>query len=403
MKISLLTLFTPTHENVRGPSALPYYLLKHRNSDIEVEVFSFNLNKIEVDQIRQVEQSLNLHIHVWRLPRWYSFLVRYDLTMARVFFNYPLFCYIQPSDKQLKQLTANQPDVIWHYWDTFIGLSKRLPQFKHVITGPDSPSLTYYRQIVDLYSFRNLIFYLGLAKVTYSTVKQMRYPVGNNVIYHVVGREDLEVVKKVAPDKKYFFLYHPHYELADHITIDFSKPVLQIMFAGAYDERTISAMDEVVSVLTHMDDHLKKSFSFTFIGAGWEKCCNTLQESGCDAISVRWVENYVESIAKYDIFLYPIEVGAGTKGKTLDAIANGLLTIGTNVALENIAVRDKESCVIYKYANQLPGILEDILARPSHYESMARLGMKKVRKYHEPQRCSTAFFDLTRRFIQGLV
>ncbi len=401
MKISLLTLYTPTPENVRGPSALPYYLLKHRHPDIEVEVYSFNRNQVSKEQVRCVEQALNLHIHLWSLPVWYRFLEKFHLTMVRVFLNYPLFCYIQPSKKQLAQLTTNHPDVIWHYMDTFIGVSNRLPQYKHVITGPDSPSLVYYRQIVDLPSFRNLIFYLGLSKVVYASVRQMRYPVGDNVVYHIVGKEDCDVIHRADPHKRCVFLLHPHYELAHEISVNFSKRPLSILFAGAYNFYTFTAMDNAISALANMDEHLKQAFSFTFLGAGWEKCCQILTHAGCKATHIRWVDNYVESISKYDIFLYPISVGAGTKGKMLDALANGLLAIGTNVALENISVTDGESCIIYQQTRQLPGILDDILSRPSHYENITRRGMEQVRKYHAPERCSAQFFNFVTAFYNN--
>lgn len=392
MKISLLTLITPTHENVRGPSALPYYLLKYRDSDIEVEVFSFNLNKIGVEQIWQIEQSLNLRIHIWRLPLWYSFLTHYHLTMARVFFNYPLYCYIQPSDKQLKQLTVNQPDVIWHYMDTFIGVSNRLPQFKHFITGPDSPILSYFRQIVDLPSFRNLFFYLGLAKVVYAAVKQTKYPVTNNVLYHMVGREDCDMVQKISPEKKCLFLPHPHYQLSSHINIDLRKDKLKVLLAGNYEYRTFSAIDEIVPVLCGMEADLKKKFSFTFIGKNWDTTCSQLRYSGCKVECIEWVDNYVESIVEYDIFLNPLYIGSGTKGKVLDAFANELLVIGTNVALENIEVIHGTSCICYNKPAELPKIFSDIIHNPLHYENVAKQGMQSVRKYHSPQRCANLLF-----------
>lgn len=393
MKISLLTLYTPTHENVNGPSALPYYLLKYRGSDIDVEIFSFNLNKISEEKIHLIEQSLKLKIHIWNLPRWFVFINKYHLTKIRVFFKYPLYCYIQPSKKQLLSLVVNNPDLIWHYIDTFVTVSKKLPRHKHLITGPDSPALVYTRQIIDAPSFHNIIYYLGLAKVTYAAVKQIRYPVGNNVVYHLVGKEDCKNVRSICPEKRCFFLHHPHYELCKNVHIDFHKETISILIAGHYNYRTISAIDEVVRVLVNMDVKLKQSYSFTFIGKFWEKPCKILQDSGWKADHIKWVEDYVDSIAKYDIFLYPIHVGSGTKGKMLDAIANGLLAIGTDVALENIEVVNGESCIVYQDASELTEILNNILENPSRYETMAQIGMERVRQYHAPQKCSVEFFN----------
>jgi hypothetical protein len=41
-----------------------------------------------------------------------------------------------------------------------------------------------------------------------------------------------------------------------------------------------------------------------------------------------FVDVYLDEIIKYDIQLTTISVGTGTKGKVLDALANGLMVMG---------------------------------------------------------------------------
>ena len=108
-----------------------------------------------------------------------------------------------------------------------------------------------------------------------------------------------------------------------------------------------------------------------------------LLQLGFDARHIKFAPDYIEELQRHDIQITPISVGTGTKGKVLDAIANGLLEIGTIGALENIAVEDGVSCIIYQNANELIKILKDISQNPKRYEEMARLGMVSVRQSHD--------------------
>ena len=59
MKICFITLFTPTSENRMGPSALNYYLMRNRDMDVQISIFSFNVNRISSDEISKIERELN--------------------------------------------------------------------------------------------------------------------------------------------------------------------------------------------------------------------------------------------------------------------------------------------------------------------------------------------------------
>ena len=55
---TFVTLFTPTPENYNGPSALCYYLIAKRPSNIRIEIFSFNINQVPNDMISRIENIL---------------------------------------------------------------------------------------------------------------------------------------------------------------------------------------------------------------------------------------------------------------------------------------------------------------------------------------------------------
>ena len=65
MKITLISLSTPTFNNIRAASALPYHLIMgvKENSDIDIEIYSYNINNIDNYQIKNIERELNVNIH----------------------------------------------------------------------------------------------------------------------------------------------------------------------------------------------------------------------------------------------------------------------------------------------------------------------------------------------------
>ena len=99
-------------------------------------------------------------------------------------------------------------------------------------------------------------------------------------------------------------------------------------------------------------------------------------------------------IRKHDIQLTPIAVGTGTKGKVLDALANGLLVVGTPFALENIAVENRVSCVEYHSIKELLSTLVEIPHNVEKYEKMAERGREAIFVEHGRRRISQQLMDL---------
>lgn len=66
MRICLITLSTPTYNNVGAASALPYHLIMgaKEQGDIDFEVYSYNINEIDVSRIAKVERALGVKIYL---------------------------------------------------------------------------------------------------------------------------------------------------------------------------------------------------------------------------------------------------------------------------------------------------------------------------------------------------
>ena len=64
----------------------------------------------------------------------------------------------------------------------------------------------------------------------------------------------------------------------------------------------------------------------------------------------------------------------------------GLLCIGTEVAMENIYVKDKQSCFVYKQSEDIVGILNSIFSNRRLASVIAENGRRSVLKWHNPER-----------------
>jgi glycosyltransferase involved in cell wall biosynthesis len=219
------------------------------------------------------------------------------------------------------------------------------------------------------------------------------YPSDRNIHYHLVGEADRNYLNKINPNVRACFIRHPHYNVTDKKVIKFSLPKIKILVAGQYNLYMKTAFDELLPVLCE-HKKLAEHYSITFLGKGWDFAVERLQAAGYESKRLGFVDVYLDEIIKYDIQLTPISVGTGTKGKVLDALANGLLTIGTPYALENIAVENGKSCIIYEKAEEVIKILNYIPKNIPLYEKMAEAGREAVLKYHDRSTVSKELFSL---------
>jgi hypothetical protein len=219
---------------------------------------------------------------------------------------------------------------------------------------------------------------------------EREYPADDNISYHLVGEADRQFLLKINPKLNAHFIHHPHYNVSDKKVIKFSQPKIKLLVAGKYDLYMKTGFDAILPYLCNCKD-LAEHYSITFLGNGWDFAVERLRKAGYEAQRLGYVDVYLDEIIKYDIQLTPISVGTGTKGKVLDAIANGLLEIGTPYALENVAV-DAKGCLIYNNPEQLIGYLQDIYSNVAKYETMALYGMNELRKNHDRAKVSNEDF-----------
>ena len=387
----------PASENIRGTSALPYHLLAGRDRSIEIELFSYNLNLLSQVQIESVARELNIKIHLLPIPWWYTFILKY-LSSFRLFLKYPIGNYICLSVQQLDKIVRTKPDGIWIYGEELSRISMQLREFKRVHTLPDCESLYYYRILGKRFAMQNKMrFWRSIFMYPKYLNMEKEFDISSNVHYHLVGDADVEYLKEITPSIQAHFIRHPHYQVAlPEKNISFSSPMIKVLIAGQYDLYMQQDADEMITQLSKENNvlALKGHYQFTFLGKGWELHVRTLRNVGYDVCHIKFAPNYIEEINKYDIQVTPICIGTGTKGKVLDAFANGLLVIGSWYALENIAVKDHLSCLQYKKGSDIIDFLKKIYLNPSQYITIAEKGRQQILKFHDNGTIAKEMFSL---------
>lgn len=401
MKIVMITVMTPAAENVRGTSALPYHLLVHRDKGIRVELYSFNLNQLDEEQVRQTARRLDVTIHILPIPKWYTWFFRLHLLVFRLLLSYPIGNYIKLKKADVRRIRALEPDGIWIYGEELSRVSRQFSEYRRVHTLPDCESLYYYRMMGNRFSLSSARMYWRYALMYPKYVNmERRFDRGGNVSYHLVGKADAEQLRTVSPGIRARFIRHPHYEIRhDDERGDggFHAPV-RILVAGQNNVYMSQGARELVEVLCNKykveDTDLRKHYELTFLGKGWETYAEHLRLVGWNVNVTRFAPDYIEEIRKYDIQITPISIGTGTKGKVLDALANGLLVMGTEYAMENIAVEHQESCIVYQDAAEVVSYLEDMVSNAERYERMALNGKRRVQELHGRELLSAEMFAL---------
>ena len=425
----MITTMTPASENIRGTSALPYHLMAKRDKDIEIEIYTFNNNEITDEKIRSVERELNVSIQKVPLPKWFLFVFRFRLLFMRLFLKYPIHHYVKLPQRYVDEIKAKKPDLIWVYGAEWSRVVNQFDGFQRIHTLPDSEALYYYRMLGQRFVTHDWKKFWRCALMYPKFLALERdYSTDSSIHYHLVGEEDANFLKKMNPGIQAHFIRHPHYEIScenENQTLRyensnlksqesnqkrFHQPKIKLLIAGQYNLYMKQSADELLQFVCRYEDEtfhyenenhsagfLQENYSITFLGKGWEQHVERMRQVGYEVEHIRFAPDYIEGIVKHDIQITPIAIGTGTKGKVLDALANGLMVIGTPYAMENIAVKSGESCIEYRHPEEVIEVLMDIPKNVQKYEQMAEKGRKQVLTLHSRSLVSKQLFGILRQ------
>ena len=92
MKIAFISLSTPTYNNVRAASALPYHLIDVCRGH-QFKIYSFDINHVGKDEQDKTKNALRVDIELISRPNWITWMFKLHLAILRVFLKYPFSCY----------------------------------------------------------------------------------------------------------------------------------------------------------------------------------------------------------------------------------------------------------------------------------------------------------------------
>ena len=396
MRIILITLSTPTYNNVRSASALPYHLIMGTKvkGGVDFEIYSYNINEIDAAGIAETERALGVKIHLLQKPSWMIWMFRLHLGILRVLLRYPYLSYLTIPGKTIEKIKSSNPDIIWIYGEEIAGIAKAFEGIKRIVTMPDCESMFYYRMLRLRWATKHLSQILRYAFAYWQYKSMECYNCRSDVIYHFVGEADAEFFKNINPASNAIFLRHPLYAYNESKKIAFSEPKIKVLFAGRYDFYCEHGSNELLDAMIGRKQDLINNFEVTFLGKGWETWNKRLKTAGFVSSHIKFAPDYIEELQKHDIQINAIDVGTGTKGKVLDAISNGLLAFGTKYALENITVRNGESCVQYSTVEKAIDRLKDICAHRNKYEQMAETGRRLILQEHDRSKIANLLFGI---------
>jgi glycosyltransferase involved in cell wall biosynthesis len=299
----------------------------------------------------------------------------------------PVQNLIKLNEKYVAEIHSLNPDKIWVYPSHLTGIISQFEMYDIVVTGPDCSALNFYRKMGD-------INYAGDRNIYNTYRKHLKfeqyYTNKSNIMLHLVGMDDLKFLKQLYPSINAFYMQHPHYSYLKK-TSYFTSKKMTVLIAGQYNHYVKTDFDRLFRLLLN-DNTLVSEMSLTFIGKGWTRFSNELHNQGYETSEIIWVEEYFSKLIEYDIQVFPISLGVGTKGKVLDALCCGLICIGSKYAFENIAVQHGVSCIQYDFVDNIPNILKTIKENKEYYIQLAKKGQSSVLKHHSPEMIANMFY-----------
>ncbi len=392
MRCAVIHAFPPHRYNLQAPTANPYQLLKNAPAGLELDLFYFSGLEEHRKSSEECVRALSL-ASATEMPRPRGASKYYRLARARARGLPGSVGYFPPLKEFARRINELSPDLVWMYPHWLVDWMPRLDCKNIVVTGPDSAVLHNERAI----QFGDLD-----AGETKRQKALLRRSENLEILWgttrarmHMVGEADAERYVKLNGGKaKAFFVRHPLYDhraLIEDLVNRRGK--VRVMFSGGGGTIFVgSHLRRAVDSIASRRD-LRDEIELRFLGKGYADSAARLTKAGFDCTSQLWADDYEAELARAQVHVFPIAVGTGTKGKVLTALATGSLTIGSEFALENIAVKPGEDCLRYDKPEDVGGMLREVVDHREHYSEVAAHGANRVAAEHDPARVGKEFWE----------
>ncbi|MBF2067328.1 MAG: glycosyltransferase [Calothrix sp. C42_A2020_038] len=395
MKVAVISAFPPTKDNIGAPTALPYQILNNILANLDIDLYYFpasdkykeivskDISRLPLRSVCELQSPKNKFIQ--KYIRWKN--RKEDLP--------PGVALFPPIREAIKKINLSKPDAVWLYPHWLTNWVKYINCQNILVSGMDSAVLHNERVIKfgNWHTFEEISPEFKLLRQNTNLEKKLgTLPVK----VHMVGLEDVRKYASVSRQPhQAFYIPHPHYDyvpIQSKLTDNLDK--ITILFSGGGN--TVYVGDHLVRIINSLIEQAKSlspHFKFLFIGSGYESFQLDLKNVGYTVEYVKWVDNYSEAISRALIQIFPIAVGTGTKGKVLQALATGILGIGSEFAFENINIKPGEDYILYTRPEDVASNLLNVKNNLLVYERMANSAAVKVRTNHSPEYTSRLFWQ----------
>lgn len=320
-KILILTSIKPDPLNGGGhPSGLIWEIIK-----------IFKENNIGIDVFIK-EESMN---------KFYRVFHRYGIYLKKINMDFSSY------------------EKILVYPENLVFVVSKNFRKKIIVLGPDSPSLRDARIYREMKRNGISILETCLKGIYYNIAKYHEYRTLKQVqLFLLVGKTDKfwmiknpYIKNKLYLKEKIKFLRHPI--LSKVVKKKLKKEDIEkkrFIFSGDLNYKFNNRFITGIAIeLKKFNNVLSKNFLNIVVVGKKNKWISDLFKDIeiCDVNYIEWIENYNDvCVVGQDVHCLPLLVGAGTKNRTLTAIANGLEIITTSVGIENIMYKDLTSIYI---------------------------------------------------------
>lgn len=343
MKLLYVALCVPYKKAYNaGAQTLNYYIneLSNRTNN-RIDVVSF-CSQADYDEIKRMETRIHYHLIVERtgiknkLVKIKNFNSRHN-----PFYKYCNLIYIDYVDRLLYNLKrlrdkGYQPDIVFLEWTQIVFLVDKIrdifPQSRIIASEPDVSFLNIERRFRrapnPLVKLSNFIRYKNCKAKELAALKKCDYiftQCDKDVRLMVENDNTLE--KKVSIETPY---YH-------QTKIEYNRQNNDIIFFGAMDreENKDAVKWFVYNVMPLISD---LPCRFVVIGKGIDE---ELKKIESDKIIMKgFVESIDDCFSKAMCFVCPLQLGAGIKVKTLEALYSEIPVVSNYIGIEGINPQD---------------------------------------------------------------
>ncbi|NQT75663.1 MAG: glycosyltransferase [Candidatus Omnitrophica bacterium] len=281
---------------------------------------------------------------------------------------------------KLKEIQKNQPiDLIQIESNELLYLVNYVKHIPIIYTEHDSSVLFFrdsYYQIKDGTAFSNLFDYLKRVRLHHSLYKKLDRAI-------LLSREDEEVLRPFFPKTNFSFI-PTGVDIEKFSFVHPDRPkAKRLIYVGHYPHYPNE--DAVIYFIKKIFPRIQKripEIEFLIVGSGpTEKIKQISNQHNIRLIpDVEDVWSYLRESA---IFVNPIRISAGIKGKVLEAMAAGIPVVSTRVGSSGIMARNKQEILIADTPSAFARAVIKLLKDDTLYSGLAHNARNLVEQKYD--------------------